>query len=180
MRPPSFCRLSAVLRSPSRRFRSFAPVTPWTSPRFRRRRPRSRRLAARASFSPALGALFRLSARFLFRSGGNYAERRFLDRERVHLGRAGSPARTVVSPSCCPQATPATPWAQWPPLMGRILPRSRSANGRRAQASGERPPRTSFAVHLGDGCLETVEGALYRPTIGSGDPRQRPLNAGLL
>ena len=35
-------------------------------------------------------------------------------------------------------------------------------------------------MHLGDGCLEMVKGALYRPPIGSGDPRQRPLNAGLL
>ena len=35
-------------------------------------------------------------------------------------------------------------------------------------------------MHLGDSCLETVEGVLYRPTIGSWYPWQRPLNAGLL
>ncbi len=52
--------------------------------------------------------------------------------------------------------------------------------GSQAPSSGEAPIRRLFAVHLGDGCLETVEGALYRPTIGSGDPWQRPLNAGLL
>ncbi len=95
---------------------SFSPVWPPFS-------------APTSSFRPAFGAFFdSLGVIFVQNRRKSRRETVSTPRER-HLGRAGPPTRTAVSPSCWLQPTPATLWARWPPLIGRILPRSWSAKG---------------------------------------------------